>query len=150
MHSTAIVPTSSRYFSHCRSKFNRIFQFPLTFLTLIVVFQLHWFFQSSFKTFQFLQSLSKFICTFEPQPEISNSSPNFPTSIFPISFWTFQLLILSNCSFQLHVSRIQSSKITSWNQNNLKIEKRHEIEFLKCLRIYDKSIDRKLGYNLVF
>ena len=58
----------------------------------------------------------------------------------------------------ISVRRFEFSKMTSWNQNNLKVEKRHEIEFLKCvklqircsLRIYDKSIDRKLGYNLVF
>ena len=47
-----------------------------------------------------LTAVGKFWLTF---------GPDFPTSIFPISFRTFQhktfqLLVLSNCPFQLHVS----------------------------------------------
>ena len=57
---------------------------------------------------------------FQLQFELSNIGPNFPTSIFPISFRTFQLktfqlktfqlktlqlLVLSNCPIQLHVSQ---------------------------------------------
>ena len=41
---------------------------------------------------------------FQLQSELSNFGPNFPTSIVPISFRTFQLLVLSNCPFRLHVS----------------------------------------------
>ena len=42
------------------------------------------------------------------QLELSNFGANFPNSIFPISFWTFrlqtfQILVFSNCPFQLHV-----------------------------------------------
>ena len=47
--------------------------------------------------------------TLQLRHEHSNFGSNFQTSIFPISFWTFklntfQLLVLSNCPFELYVS----------------------------------------------
>jgi len=53
--------------------------------------------------------------TFQLQPELSNFGRNFRTSIFPSSFRTFQLLFLSSCPFQLHVSHLsRSPSIADW------------------------------------
>ena len=50
------------------------------------------------------------LVTFQLQPELSKFSSKFPTSIGSFQLQTFQLktfklLVLSNCPFQLHVSR---------------------------------------------
>ena len=65
------------------------FQFQLYLRTSARTFEL----QPNFPTFQ--------LNSFELQPKLSNFRPNFSTSFFPISSWTFQLLLFSNCYFQL-------------------------------------------------
>jgi len=38
--------------------------------------------------------------------KFSNFGSNFPTKFFPISFRTLELLVFSNCLFQLNVSHV--------------------------------------------
>ena len=71
-------------------------------------------------TFQLRWHFFKFIQNFQLQPELSNFSETF-------QFQTFQLLVFSNCPFQLHVSK---KTLGGLCQKNLLIQKFNELVVL--------------------
>ena len=96
--------TTIRNLPHNLSKIHWSFQLPLTFSTLIITFQLHWFFPSQFQTFQL------------PHP-LSTSARSFQLCSFQfhVYFSNFQLsnftIVPTPQSFQLNVSDNRSNRV---------------------------------------
>ena len=85
------------------SYINLAIQLLFTFPTSVFLSNFSPNFPTSARTFQFQLELSTSALTFLFRLELSNL--NLSNFISDFQTWTFQLLILSNCLFQLHVSQ---------------------------------------------